>query len=63
MKNYSKAGTGIIMALGIFAAFNATQGAEHTLSEFNLGENVSGPKVKLDKLDGKVVVIEYWGTR
>ena len=50
-------------ALGIFAAFNAARGAEHTLSEFNLGENVSGPKVKLDKLDGKVVVIEYWGTR
>ena len=63
MKNYSKVGTGIIAALGIFTAFNAVQGAEHTLSEFNLGENVSGPKVKLDKLDGKVVVIEYWGTR
>ena len=63
MKKYSKVGTGIMAALGIFAAFNAARGAEHTLSEFNLGENVSGPKVKLDKLDGKVVVIEYWGTR
>ena len=59
----SKAWTGILAAFGIFAAFNAARSAEHTLSEFNLGENLSGPKVKLDKLTGKVVVIEYWGTR
>jgi hypothetical protein len=63
MKISSKVGSGILTAFGIFAAFNTAQSAEHTLSEFQLGENISGTEVKLDKLEGKVVVIEYWGTR
>ena len=36
---------------------------EHKLSDFKLGDHVSGEKRKLSKLDGKVVVVEYWGTR
>ena len=36
---------------------------DHKLSEFTLGSHVSGPEVDLSKQDGKVVVIEYWGTR
>ncbi len=63
MRIYSKVGTVILAALGAFALCNTAQGAEHTLSEFNLGDHLSGPEVKLDKLEGKVVVIEYWGTR
>ena len=63
MKIYSKVGTGILAAIGIFAVCTAARGAEHTLSQFNLGDHLSGPEVKLDKLEGKVVVIEYWGTR
>ncbi len=54
---------GVIMGLGLFALPDLSRGAEHTLSEFQLGENISGTEVKLDKLEGKVVVIEYWGTR
>ena len=36
---------------------------DHTLSDFTLGDHVSGDKVNLSKLEGKVVTIEYWGTR
>lgn len=49
-----------------FAAISAHgQGGvpDHSLSEFKLGEHVSGPEVDLSELDGKVVAIEYWGTR
>ena len=48
--------------LGLFASSNA-QDAKHSLSDFKLGDHVSGEKRKLSKLDGKVVVIEWWGTR
>ena len=63
MKKYSKMGAIFLAVLGFFMAYNTAKSAEHTLSEFNLGEHLSGPEVKLDKLEGKVVVIEYWGTR
>jgi hypothetical protein len=36
---------------------------DHSLSDFSLGEHVSGEETDLSKLDGKVVAIEYWGTR
>mgnify|MGYP003316360476 FL=1 len=48
--------------LGLSQESNA-QETEYTLSDFELGEHVSGEKRKLSNLDGKVVVIEYWGTR
>lgn len=41
------------------AAKNAAP--QHTLAEFKLGKAVSGGSVSLDKLRGKVVVIEAWG--
>ena len=63
MKISLNVAAGVIMCFGLFAVADLTRGAEHTLSEFQLGENISGPEVKLDKLEGKVVVIEYWGTR
>ena len=48
--------------LGFSQESNA-QETKYTLSDFELGEHVSGEKRKLSNLDGKVVVIEYWGTR
>ena len=36
---------------------------DHNLSEFTLGEHVSGDEVDLSKQKGRVVVLEYWGTR
>ncbi len=33
------------------------------LSDFKLGEHVAGEETNLDRLRGKVVAIEYWGTR
>tara|TARA_B100001250_G_scaffold256017_1_gene220397 strand:- start:650 stop:838 length:189 start_codon:yes stop_codon:yes gene_type:complete len=52
-----------LTASSIFFQISNAQEAKHTLSDFELGEHVSGDKRKLSKLDGKVVVIEYWGTR
>ncbi|MDG2125404.1 MAG: hypothetical protein P8J87_17000 [Verrucomicrobiales bacterium] len=56
---FAIAGAGVL-----FAATSAVaQDAEHTLSEFKLGEHISGDKVDLSAQEGRVVVIEYWGTR
>jgi hypothetical protein len=52
-----------LTASSVFLQPSNAQEIEHTLSDFQLGEHVSGDKRKLSKLDGKVVVIEYWGTR
>lgn len=38
-----------------------TEVPEHSLSEWKLGETISGDAVDLDDLAGKVVAIEYWG--
>jgi thiol-disulfide isomerase/thioredoxin len=35
--------------------------AAHTLSEFKIGDLITGPEVKLDEIKGKAVVIENWG--
>lgn len=61
MKNplFAIASAGVLFA----AASAAAQDAEHTLSEFKLGEHISGDKVDLSAQEGRVVVIEYWGTR
>ncbi len=53
----------VLLGLGASALAALAQESEHKLSDFSLGEHVSGEKVNLDKMDGKVVVIEYWGTR
>jgi hypothetical protein len=34
-----------------------------SLSKFSLGAHISGDEVDLSKMSGKVVAIEYWGTR
>ena len=35
--------------------------AEHDLSNFNAGDHVTGPKLSGKDIQGKVVVLEYWG--
>lgn len=35
--------------------------SDATLSQFKLGELITGPEVKLDEIKGKGVVLEYWG--
>ena len=47
----------------LLAATASAQEAEHTLADFKLGDHVSGDKVDLSSQEGRVVVIEYWGTR
>ncbi|HUF62180.1 MAG TPA: hypothetical protein VMN36_08910 [Verrucomicrobiales bacterium] len=33
----------------------------YSLTDFSIGEIVSGSPVKLDELGGKVVALEFWG--
>ena len=55
------------LAIAAGALITAGRGDEdlpdHKLSEWNVGSTVSGAKVDLSKMYGKVVAIEYWGTR
>jgi hypothetical protein len=51
------------MSVGFTASPATAADAEHSLSDFKLGDHVSGEERKLSKLKGKVVVLEYWGTR
>ena len=53
----------IFAALLCISQESNAQETKYRLSDFELGEHVSGEKRKLSNLDGKVVVIEYWGTR
>lgn len=64
----------ILLGLGVASCFLATALTaaarddekavpDHNLSEFKLGDHISGPEVDLSSQEGKVVVIEYWGTR
>lgn len=36
---------------------------DHKLSEWSLGTTIQGEAYTQEDLEGKVVVIEYWGTR
>ena len=63
MKQATFYATLIILLIGCFQLVSNAQDAKHSLSDFKLGDHVSGEKRKLSKLDGKVVVIEWWGTR
>lgn len=36
---------------------------DQSLSDYRIGSAVRGEERKLEELEGKVVVIEYWGTR
>lgn len=35
--------------------------SDKKLSDFSIGEIISGDPVEMDKLEGKVVAIEFWG--
>jgi len=63
MKKYINLFVGFVMGVGLAGTSVQAADAEHSLSEFKLGDHVSGEKRKLSKLKGKVVVLEYWGTR
>ena len=51
------------LALTAISALGQAAVPDHNLSDFKLGEHVSGDKVDLSSLEGKVVVFEYWGTQ
>lgn len=36
---------------------------DQSLSDYKIGKTLRGDEVKSDDLEGRVVVIEYWGTR
>jgi len=36
---------------------------DQSLSDYRIGSAVRGKELKPEELEGKVVVIEYWGTR
>ena len=68
MKQYINLFITFIMGVGLTASSSQAEDAdelteEHSLSDFKLGDHVAGEKRKLSKLQGKVVVLEYWGTR
>ena len=52
-----------VLGLGslAFGADDPTDVPDHSLSEWKLGDLITGPEVSLDKMDGKVVAIELWG--
>ncbi len=63
MKTFSLTCLGMA-ALAVFSyAKDDQELPDHSLSEWKLGDIISGDKVSLDKLDGKVVAIENWGIR
>ena len=53
----------LLFAAGTASGQDEESVPDHSLSDFELGDHVSGNKVKLSDLKGKVTVIEYWGTR
>jgi len=40
---------------------STAHGKDEKLADFRIGKHISGPEVDLTKLEGKVVVLEYWG--
>ena len=52
----------LAMILTVLCASLLPAGAQN-LSQFTLGYHQSGPKVDLSSMKGKVVAIEFWGTR
>lgn len=59
-------GAAVCISLATFSAAAKDDKADVPdlkLSQFTLGDHVSGEKVDLSKMEGKVVAIEYWGTR
>ena len=63
MKQATFYATLIILLIECLQLVSSAQDEKHSLSDFKLRDHISGQKHKLSKLDGKVVVIEWWGTR
>jgi hypothetical protein len=57
------AAVSLFFSAGAVSAQEEASVPDYSLSDFELGEHVAGEKLKLSQLDGKVTVIEYWGTR
>ncbi len=55
----------LVVLLVAPAVFGQKKGEvpDHSITEWMLGEIISGPEVKLEELEGKVVAIEFWGWR
>ena len=58
-----QAALGLFMAAAALSPLSAkeTNLPDHKITEWSLGKTVSGEEHSLDKLKGKVVVIENWG--
>ena len=50
-------------ALSLQSLWAADALPDQSLSDYKIGETILGDEVKEEDLAGKVVVIEYWGTR
>ncbi|MFT4641899.1 MAG: hypothetical protein ACI8T1_005243 [Verrucomicrobiales bacterium] len=65
MKNYlATVGTAALLVLSNVSWAqdkDPTDVPDHSLSEWKLGDLISGTDVKLEDLKGKVVAIEQWG--
>jgi len=51
----------ILGALAAPAAARAEETARTDLEQVRLGDFIYGPKVDLEDLKGKVVLVEFWG--
>ncbi len=53
----------LVVAVVVSFVTTRLQAEEFDLADWQIGEIVAGDKMDLDKLDGRVVAIEYWGPR
>ncbi|MCB1096587.1 MAG: hypothetical protein R3F19_20390 [Verrucomicrobiales bacterium] len=66
MKNIRVATAAIALALSAFTTLRVSADEDlpdHNLSEWRVGDVLVGEKVDLKQAEGKVVAIEFWGTR
>ena len=66
MKNIRFATAAIALALSALTTLRVSAGEDlpdHNLSEWRVGDVLVGEKVDLKQAEGKVVAIEFWGTR
>jgi hypothetical protein len=55
--------TKLAIALLCTLATTSLPADDYKLEDWTLGEIVAGDEMDLSKLDGRVVAIEFWGTR
>ena len=55
--------TAITALVAVALAVPAVKAADQTLKDYKVGKTLRGDEVKMDDLEGRVVVFEYWGTR